>query len=135
MILETAIICLALNIYHEARGEMIPGQYAVANVTLNRAKGDSSEVCRIVTAKHQFSWTNKLLSKQGGQWVLKRQGYPKDEYAWLLAQRVAKTALKRPDMDFTGGATFYHATYVSPAWRSSVERTKKMGSHIFYRTR
>jgi len=133
MILESALICLALNIYWEARSEMIPAQYAVANVTLNRAKGEKADVCDVVTAKHQFSWTTKLVQKEGGRFVLKRQGYPKDEYSWNLALRIAKNALKRPDMDFTGGATFYHASYVAPAWRHTVERTKKMGTHIFYK--
>lgn len=133
MILESAIICLALNIYHEARGEMIPGQYAVAGVTLNRAKGDRQEVCRVVTEKHQFSWTNKLIKKEGGRYVLTRQGYPKDEYAWDIAKKIARVSLKRTDLDFSGGATHYHANYVSPAWRRSVDQTKVIGTHIFYR--
>jgi spore germination cell wall hydrolase CwlJ-like protein len=134
MILETAILCLALNIYHEARGELIPGQYAVANVTMNRA-GSKERVCSTVTEPKQFSWTNKLVTRQGGQHVLKREGYPKDEVAWDRAQRIAKVVLKRPDLDFTNGATFYHANYVAPTWRLSVERTKRMGSHIFYKAR
>ena len=31
-------ICLAQNIYHEARGEIIDGQIAVSNVVVNRVK-------------------------------------------------------------------------------------------------
>ena len=30
--------CLALNIYHEARSESLAGQYAVADVVLNRVE-------------------------------------------------------------------------------------------------
>ena len=34
--IETALMCLALNIYFEARSEPIEGQIAIAEVTLNR---------------------------------------------------------------------------------------------------
>lgn len=134
MILESAVLCMALNIYHEARSEMIPGQYAVANVTMNRA-GEPSNICKAVTARHQFSWTTKLVTKQGGRLVLKRQGYPKDEHAWDVAQRIATQALSRSDLDFSQGATHYHASYVSPIWRHSLERTKRLGAHIFYKAK
>ena len=70
MILESAVLCLALNIYHEARSEMIPGQYAVAQVTMNRA-GEKSNVCKTVVAKHQFSWTTKMLTKKGKRAVFR----------------------------------------------------------------
>ena len=33
---ERELECLAMNIYHEARSESLAGQYAVADVTLNR---------------------------------------------------------------------------------------------------
>ena len=32
----TGVLCLALNVYFEARGEDLASQYAVAEVTLNR---------------------------------------------------------------------------------------------------
>lgn len=133
MILESALLCIALNIYHEARGEMIPGQYAVANVTMNRAKNDD-DICRVVTQKAQFSWTQKLVTRRGGKFVLKPAGYPRDEVAWVRAQRIAAYAMNNRQHDFTQGATFYHATSVAPAWRKAVTKTKRMGSHIFYKT-
>lgn len=132
MILETAALCLALNIYHEARDQMIPGQYAVASVTMNRAGRDDRRICEVVTAPKQFSWTNNLLTKRGDKYVLKREGIPKDERAWALAQHIAKYALKTR-VDFVNGATHYHATYVSPPWRLALLRTKRMGEHIFYK--
>lgn len=132
MILESALLCLAINIYHEARGEMIPGQYGVANVTMNRAKSDD-DICRVVTQKAQFSWTQTLVTKQGGKFTLKPAGYPKDEQAWSLAWRIAQYAMKHRQYDFTQGATHYHTASVSPAWRTSLTHTKRMGAHIFYK--
>jgi N-acetylmuramoyl-L-alanine amidase len=34
----TALVCLALNIYFEARNESLAGQFAVAEVTINRVE-------------------------------------------------------------------------------------------------
>ena len=58
--LSAAVICLALNIYHEARGEPIEGQRAVASVTLNRTLDPRwpSTVCGVVYDPQQFSWTS-----------------------------------------------------------------------------
>ena len=36
MILETALTCLALNIYHEARSQSLVEQLAVSQVVMNR---------------------------------------------------------------------------------------------------
>ena len=132
MILETAALCLALNIYHEARSEMIPGQYAVAQVTMNRA-GTASNVCKTVTAKDQFSWTRKALVKHGSRYALKPNYEPKDERAWDLAQHIAGYVLKNKPSDITFGATHYHTVNVYPVWRYDLERTKKVGKHIFYK--
>ncbi len=33
-----------------------------------------------------------------------------------------------------GSATHYHATYVHPRWARTMEKMKKIGLHIFYRT-
>ena len=35
---KSEIECLAMNIYHEARSESLAGQYAVADVVLNRVE-------------------------------------------------------------------------------------------------
>lgn len=51
--------CLASAIYHEARGEHVKAQRAVAEVVLNRAYKSGKSVCEIVAAKRQFSWYTK----------------------------------------------------------------------------
>jgi spore germination cell wall hydrolase CwlJ-like protein len=132
MILESAVLCLALNIYHEARSEMIPGQYAVAQVTMNRA-GSQAKVCETVVAKNQFSWTNTMLTKKGKRYILKANGLPKDEHAWDLAKHIATYVLKNRPADFAKGATFYHSTAVAPHWRKHMVKVAKIGRHIFYK--
>src|SRR3954462_2332169 len=70
--------CLALNVYYEARGESLAGQYAVAEVTLNRraSLGYPKTVCEVVYQKGAFSWTAEALDAPAGE-------------SWRRAVRVA----------------------------------------------
>ena len=49
---------LALNIYHEARGEEVRGKLAVAQVTLARINKHNPTIEHAVIEPLQFSWTN-----------------------------------------------------------------------------
>ena len=50
MILETALICMALNIYHEARSESLVSQLAVSQVVINRVQDSRypNSVCDVI---------------------------------------------------------------------------------------
>lgn len=48
--------CMASTIYHEARGEHVKAQRAVAEVVFNRAWKSGKSVCEIVAQKRQFAW-------------------------------------------------------------------------------
>ena len=45
--ISAALMCLAMNVYHESRSEPMLGQYAVAHVVVNRVQSDKypDEVC------------------------------------------------------------------------------------------
>ena len=51
------IECLAMNIYHVARGVPVVGQIAVAQVTMNRVEHNyfPDTVCTVVWEEDQFS--------------------------------------------------------------------------------
>ena len=57
---ENQLECMALNIYHEARGEEPLGQVAVAQVVMNRVQHDwfPDTICDVVYQGSQFSWTH-----------------------------------------------------------------------------
>ena len=116
--------CLARNIYYEARGEPPAGQYAVAEVTMNRtaARGYPNTVCQVVYQKSAFSWTDfsvVLSAPAGGE--------------WLRAQRIAEAVYYGKRLPTLQGALFYHATYVKPDWSKERERIARIGRHVFYR--
>jgi N-acetylmuramoyl-L-alanine amidase len=127
MIIAGAVLCLAMNIYREARGESIPGQYAVALVTMNRAEQDRRKVCHQVFRHRQFSWTNHGVKKVKKGWKVPG---PQDPVAWSLSLKIAKHTLKGRMPDFTWGSTHYHSIAVSPDW--GLLRIKQIGNHIFY---
>lgn len=118
--------CLARNIYYEAGVEDKIGKFAVAQVTLNRLKEGrwGKDICRVVYAKSQFSWT---LDRK------KRNAVPRGPL-WESSKEVASKVLKEGyRVKGLEESTFYHADYVQPVWRRSVVKIQQIGTHIFYK--
>ena len=122
--------CLALNIYHEARGEPLQGKIAVAHVVLNRvaATGFPGDVCEVIKQggerrRHrcQFSW-----------WCDGRSDQPRDLAAWRESLLVALLIRRGATDDPTEGALWYHADSVQPYWSKIFKKHLKIGKHIFY---
>jgi len=117
------IACLARNVYFEARGEPLAGQYAVAEVTMNRVAlaPQPRTVCSVVYQKSAFSWTDlAALPEPDGE-------------AWERAQQVAEAVYYGRHEPSLAGALYYHADYVKPEWAKEKRRVARIGSHIFYR--
>jgi N-acetylmuramoyl-L-alanine amidase len=115
--------CLARNVYFEARGEPLAGQYAVAEVTMNRRGWGPfrKTVCAVVYEPGAFSWTS-----------LRRLPEPRGK-AWDSARRVAEAVYWQRHTPTLPGVRFYHAVYVSPDWANERQRVARIGQHIFYR--
>jgi len=125
----TATMCLALNIFFEARAEPIDGQIMVAEVTLNRVASEHfpDTVCDVVWQRKQFSWTH-----DGKHDDPTRMSYL-DKQSWKEIKQLAKEILDDPENTLLGTrATHYHADYVEPYWTSSLMLVGKSGKHIFY---
>jgi N-acetylmuramoyl-L-alanine amidase len=115
--------CLARNVYYEARGEPAAGQYAVAEVTMNRKASPRypKTVCEVVYQKEAFSWTGlRVLEPPAGD-------------AWRRANRIAEDVYYQRRQPTMHGVTHFHATYVRPEWSKQRERVARIGKHVFYR--
>lgn len=137
--IETALLCMALNIYHEARSEPVKGQIAVAQVTLNRVnhKHYPNSVCEVVTQRKQFSWTIgklKPVKKQGKVigYRLKPNAIPKEDKAWQRSVSVARYVMSGKSRDLSNGAIFYHTKQVNPYWNRDKQLVTQLGNHVFY---
>ena len=116
--------CLALNIYHEGRGEPIKGQSAIAAVTMNRVRSEQypDTVCEVVWQHKQFSWTT----------VSTKHHSVTDMKAWKQSLVIAELFLNGARVADVGNATHYHATYVTPYWTEDKTLVAQVGNHIFY---
>lgn len=126
------INCLTKNIYHEARGEPLDGQYAVAEVTMNRvaSKHYPNTVCEVVYQKNfdvirkrdvsAFSWTELNFTA------------PINAKIWGRAWKVAEEVYDEKADPRADGALFYHSKYIRPRWSRGKRRIAKIGRHIFY---
>ena len=130
--LRGEIECLALNIYHEARGEPVAGQVAVGHVVLNRVadRRFPSSVCGVVRQGEE----NRLHRCQFTWWCDGRSDRPRDSEAWRESKALARTVYWGFSKDPTDGAMWYHATYVKPLWRKAFTKGPQIGEHIFYRS-
>ena len=133
MIVASAFMCLSLTVYHEARGESLLGQRAVALTVWNRAHQDPSQVCQVVFKNRQFSWVNDKVERMGGIYKVSVEK-PQDKQALSEAKETALLVLAGRMYDFTRGADHYHVTSVYPIWRHAMTKLTVIGRHIFYRS-
>lgn len=125
--------CLALNVYHESRGEPMAGQYAVAEVTMNRvaSRRYPNTVCKVVFQKKwdvirgrhvaAFSWTEFDTRP------------PPDGRSWQDAREVATVVYHGNHVPQVDGALFYHSKRIRPSWARRKKPIARVGKHIFYR--
>jgi|TARA_B100000073_G_scaffold291158_1_gene254075 spore germination cell wall hydrolase CwlJ-like protein len=148
--------CMAKNIYFESRSDNMAGQFAVADVVLNRVKDKRypNTVCDVIyEGPVKELWKTKqdpnlpasereyipLRHRCQFSWYCdgKKDTIPKyDNDAWERAKLVAGYILYSGEYrGITEGATHYHATYVKPKWRHDrgMNLVGRIGSHIFYR--
>ena len=136
--------CLAKNMYYEARNQGLAGQLAVSLVVMNRVKDSRypNTVCGVV----EQGPTRESWKKNGTYYPIRnrcqfswfcdgKSDDPKEPttYKRLLDLALVLVYDDIQIVDFTEGATHYHADYVYPAWRKSKTKTVEIADHIFYR--
>ena len=139
------IICLADNIYWEARNQPVRGMFAVAYVVDNRVsdKRYPDTYCEVIKqGPTRPSWKDKTIlfpvkNRCQFSWYCdgKSDDVPLyDRQVYQIAVEIARIIFfGQYDEDITEGATHYHANYVFPAWRKTKTKTLIVGDHIFYR--
>lgn len=122
--------CLSEALYFEARGETVKGQFAVAEVIMNRVKSGRfpGSLCKVIN-----QGTGK---KYGCQFTYTCDGHKEviaEPKAFIRVGKVARAIIDGQAPQLTAGATHYHTTAVRPRWSRVYTKTARIGVHLFYR--
>ena len=143
--------CLALNMYHEARGQGSAGLLGVSSVVLNRVadKRFPNNICEVIEqGPTRESWKTRqtpdptdavfypIKNRCQFSWYCDgKSDVPKDVKTYERLLTIASSIVynKFDFVDITDGALFYHADYVTPSWAKTKIKTVEIQDHIFYR--
>lgn len=120
--------CLSTAIYFEARGETLRGQFAVAEVILNRVDSPDypNSICGVTQQRGgggcQFSYVCDG-----------RADTMRDRGAMWRAERIARVMMDGAPRALTMGATHFHTRWVNPGWARRFPQTAAIGAHLFYK--
>jgi len=135
--ISVAIICLALNIYHEARNQPVAGQIAVSEVVLNRVKDTKypNTICEVVyQAKYEEGSNLPIRNQCQFSWYCDgKSDKPTDIDAYRWALTLSGRILNGEFAPLTNGAIHYHSTKVDPEWTIRKEKVTQIEDHIFYK--
>lgn len=122
--------CLTEALYFEARGESVKGQFAVAEVILNRVDSVRfpGSVCKVI---HQG--TGRKFQCQFTYTCDGHKETVHEKAAWESVAKIAKIMVSGGPRRLTQGATHYHTTAVHPRWSRVFALTTTIGVHRFYR--
>jgi spore germination cell wall hydrolase CwlJ-like protein len=129
--------CLALNIYHEARGSSIQDRIASSYVVFNRyedssypltSKKSSKSLCDVIFDKYQFCWTNNDVIP-----------LPAEKQAWEDSQTLAYKLYENPvhkELAKKFGLKHYVVTSLvydkhRPKWINKRTFTEIIGAHSY----
>jgi spore germination cell wall hydrolase CwlJ-like protein len=126
--------CLALNIYYEARGEPRAGQFAVAEVTMNRVASEyfPDTVCAVVYQK-RWDYLRKRYVSAFSWTELDRNPMPEGR-EWQRAREIAEAVYYERHDPKLEGVLHYHATRIKPSWARGRKPVARIGKHLFYRS-
>lgn len=123
-------LCLTQAVYFEARGEPLIGQVAIAEVVLNRVFDAKypNDACEVVFQnQHKKNRCQFSFACDG------KPDRPKDLASWERALKIVALVMAGERSGVARKATHYHASYVSPYWRSHLRKVGEIGRHIFYK--
>jgi spore germination cell wall hydrolase CwlJ-like protein len=141
--LKEEIQCLSENLYHEGRGQTKKGMVAINLVVINRVRSPHypNSICDVVWQQNKDKRSGKMTAQFS--WTLDgKSDKIKNEKVFKKIRRISAAMISGATLDnfvdFTEGATHYHADYVKPYWSdpkrsNSLNRVAQIDTHIFYK--
>ena len=130
---KQSALCLAMNIYNEARNSSTEDMIGVSLTVFSRLnsgryvnKNAQNNVCNVIFADHQYSWTNHSIA------------LPKEKNAWVKSQTIAfllitdvniKERIKRFKYKHYVLTSLFEST--TDKWFNQAKSTKIIGAHTY----
>lgn len=114
------LICIALTMWGEARGEGQVGMISAGYSIINRYESNlyPKDYCKIMRQSAQYDFLQKKLPTS-------------DQVKELLP--LAEKVMKKEIPDPTHGATHFHNKMVNPYWSHKMTLTAVINNHRFYK--
>lgn len=136
------LVCLAENIYFEARGESRKGQRFVAHVALNRWENPRFALrtpCDVVYFRARSGLTGNI--ECAFSWVCEGSAEITDAKAYraslAIARELLTATLEGVRIDETGGADHFYSHCLlqkPPYWAAAMTGQQKVGCHTFLKS-
>ena len=152
---DTELNCMAMNMYFESKNQPDIDMYAVGHVVLNRMKSDKfpirvdgkiasdhersepvNTICNVVKDAKLDTRGNPIRNGCQFSWYCDgKREIILSKKRWNKALEIAEDLMidRYYEYDFTGGALWYHADYVTPSWAKSKTKTIQIYTHIYYK--
>lgn len=121
--ISESILCLAIAIFHESRGESKKAQYAVAEVIHNRTKHPDypNDYCAVIKQKSQFSFVKNHKSMTPPKFELE---------SWKESIAVARD-FERKRTSYVGKSLYFNTVKLGVRYKTNT-KCVKIDNHIFY---
>ena len=132
---EEQVHALAMNMYHEARGEGSEAMQLIAEVTLNRVKNEHfpNTICEVVYQARFDPRGNPRRHQCQFSWFCDgRSDRAYDVNSWQIAEEIAEGLVNETISLIGIDATHYHTTSVRPYWSDAYTSIGMYGNHVFY---
>ena len=120
--------CLVAAIFFEARDQPLEGQFAVAEVVMNRVASPRwpDNICDVVYQRKQFSFTHDGMSDNPLKYLTNNL----ERKAYETAKNVAISVDLGEGIGIT--STHYHRVDINPFWTKHYHKDGTIGEHTFY---
>lgn len=136
MLVVTANLCMAINLYKECRSASDKECQLVNRVVINRMHETKQGACNVIFARNQFSWTNQTRKRLNFKNYSEMIAYYKISDTTQLVRafdNVIKSQDNQQALLVSRNMTYYYDKSIStPKWAQHMQVAYRTKNFIFY---
>ena len=134
MLVVSAQLCMAINLYKECRGASDRECQLVNRVVINRMHETHKDACRVIFAKNQFSWTKKTPQKLKFNSYDQMVSYYKLRDSTQLVRAFNNVSKSKQNKNYVSNTMthYYDKSISQPKWAYKMQVAYQTKNFIFY---